>query len=241
MKQVGPIRMSDHRPMLVDCLCERDHGDNCVAAAQAWLSANHVDNMETKSDVIQVMMRLSAARNRGKAAQDRAKAANNDALQAEKEKDVAQKEVQELERELQPKRARTHAVTVDEDEECEKKTWDDWDLADHRREATLIQNLCEFFDTGDGTSCEKEFNLPHLKERTQDVDTSRAPVAMIINSNELGASGFKLNQVLPPTLEAPARTDLHTRGSGLRRLEGMAPKSFVLSVDDDTDFRSRCE
>ena len=36
MKQVGPIRMSDHRPTLVDCLCELktlimwDHGDNCI-------------------------------------------------------------------------------------------------------------------------------------------------------------------------------------------------------------------
>ena len=56
MKQVGPIRMSGQRPTLVDCLCElkalimRDHGDNCVAAAQAWLAVNHEDNMETNPD-----------------------------------------------------------------------------------------------------------------------------------------------------------------------------------------------
>jgi hypothetical protein len=30
-------------------------------------------------------------------------------------------------------------------------------------------------------------------------------------------------------------------GAGLRSLEGMRPKRFVLSVDDDTEFRSRCE
>ena len=72
VKQMGPIRMSDHRPTLVDCLCELkalimwDHGDNCVAAAQTWIPVNHTDNMETKSDVIQAMMRLSAARNRAK-------------------------------------------------------------------------------------------------------------------------------------------------------------------------------
>ena len=55
--------------------------------------------------------------------------------------------------------------------------------------------FCEFGDAGDGTGCEKEFNLPHLKERTQDVDTSRAPVAMIINSSELRPAGFKLKEV----------------------------------------------
>ena len=101
MKQVGPIRMSDHRPTLFDCLCEWDHGDNCVTALQSWLTANHTDNMETKPDAIQTMMRLSTVRNRSKASQDhtktsqdRVKVSNNDALQTEKEKDVTEKEVQ---------------------------------------------------------------------------------------------------------------------------------------------------
>ncbi len=120
--------------------------------------------------------------------------------------------------------------------------------------------LCEFGDAGNDTSCEKQFNLDHRKcedyggtrlynkdsalvikrwlnrveedasrlmfqEWTQDVDTSRPPVAMLINSSELCAAGFKLKEVIPP-----------------RSLEGMGPKRFVLSVDDDTElFRSRCE
>ena len=134
--------------------------------------------------------------------------------------------------------------------------------------------LCEFGDAGNGTSCERQFNLGHRKcedyrgtrfynkdsalvikrwlnrveedasgltfqEWTPDVDTSRPPVAMLINSSELRAAGFKLKEVLPPALEAAAR--VRTRGSGLRSLEGMGPKRFVLSVDDDTEFRSRCE
>ena len=41
---------------------------------------------------------------------------------------------------MEPKRARTHAATADDDEECEKQSCDDWDLPDHRREATRIQN-----------------------------------------------------------------------------------------------------
>ncbi len=134
--------------------------------------------------------------------------------------------------------------------------------------------LCEFGDTGNDTSCEKQFNLDHRKcedyrgtcfynkdsalvikrwlnrveedvsgltfqEWTPDVDTSRPPVDMVINSSELRATGFKLKEVLPPALEAAAR--VRTRGSGLKSLEGMGPKRFALSVDDDTEVRSRCE
>jgi hypothetical protein len=72
-----------------------------------------------------------------------------------------------------------------------------------------------------------------------DVDTSRPPVAMLINSSKLRAAGFNLREVFPPTLESDTRVRM--RGAGLRSLEGMGPKSFVLSVDDDTEFRSRCE
>jgi hypothetical protein len=91
--------------------------------------------------------------------------------------------------------------------------------------------LCEFGDAGNGTSCEKKFNLDHRKcedyrgtrfynkdsdlvikhclnrvkedasgltfqEWTTDVDTSRTPVAMLINSSEFRAAGFKLKEVL---------------------------------------------
>jgi hypothetical protein len=317
---------------------------------------------------MQAMMLFQQAKNRAKATQDRAKAAQDEAkvankvaLQAEKDNDVAQKEVQELQRVMEPKRARTHPATSDDDEECEKQSCDDWDLPDHRREATRIQNrrsiplgsrgevptpqegkagplehsrlglvgwivlpgqgiknretrvaewvtkalplvkagvwgcvqaraqwsteedthmrpghhwLCEFGDAGNGTSCERQFNLDHrrcedyrgtrfynkdsalvikrwlnrveedasgltFQEWTPDVDTSRPPVAMLINSSELRAAGFKLKEVFPPALEAAAR--VRTRGAGLRSLEGMGPKRFVLSVDDDTEFRSRCE
>ena len=130
VKQVGPIRMSGQRPTLVDCLRElkalimRDHGDNCVAAAQAWLAADHVDNIETKPDAMQAMMRLSAAKNRAKDAQDRANAANQVALQAEKENDAAQKEEQNLQRVMEPKRARTNTTTVNDNEECDDQSSD---------------------------------------------------------------------------------------------------------------------
>ena len=66
-------------------------------------------------------------------------------------------------------------------------------------------------------------------------------MTMVINSSELRAAGFKLQEVLPHSLEATVRGDICTRGAGLRSLDGMGPKRFVLSVDDDTEFRSRCE
>jgi len=62
------------------------------------------------------------------------------------------------------------------------------------------------------------------------------PVAMIINSSELRAAGFTLR----PELEAAARCR-STRGAGIRQLEGMGPKRFILSVNDDNEFRSQCE
>ena len=80
-----------------------------------------------------------------------------------------------------------------------------------------------------------------FQEWTPDVDTSRPPVVMLINSSELRTAGFNLKEALSPALEVTTRGGMCTRGSGLRSLEGMGPKRFVLSVDDDTEFRSRCE
>ena len=47
--------------------------------------------------------------------------------------------------------------------------------------------------------------------------------------------GFKLKKVIPPVLE------VITRGVFRTKSWGMGPKRFVLSVDDDTEFRSRWE
>jgi len=66
------------------------------------------------------------------------------------------------------------------------------------------------------------------------------PVAMSINSNELRAAGFTLGKVFPLELEATARRR-STCSAEIRQLEGMGPKRFMLSVDDDTEFRSQRE
>ncbi len=105
------------------------------------------------------------------------------------------------------------------------------DLADHRREATRIQNRrsirrCEDyrgtrFYNKDSTlvikrwlnRVEEDASGLTFQEWTPDVDTSRPPVAMLINSSELRAAGFKLRELFPPALETAAR--VRTRGAGL--------------------------
>jgi hypothetical protein len=104
--------------------------------------------------------------------------------------------------------------------------------------ASTIKTLLSSSSDG-STELEEDASGLTFQEWTPDVDTSRPPVTMLINSSELCAAGFKLKEVLPPTLETAAR--VRTRGAGLRSLEGMGPKRFVLSVDDDSEFRSRCE
>ncbi len=89
----------------------------------------------------QAQHRAKASQDRAKAAQDEAKVTNKVVLQTKKDNDVPQKEVEELQRVMEPNRARTHSATADDVEECEKQSCDDWDLPDHRREATRIQNL----------------------------------------------------------------------------------------------------
>ncbi len=74
-----------------------------------------------------------------------------------------------------------------------------------------------------------------------DTDASEAPVAMIVNSSELRTAGFDLRAVLPLQLEAAARGGQRTRGATLKQIHDMGTRRYVLSVDNDNDFRSRCE
>jgi len=75
----------------------------------------------------------------------------------------------------------------------------------------------------------------------KDADDSQTPVPMIINSSKLRGAGFNLQEVIPPALEATARSGRHSRGAGLRQFEGMGRNRFVLTPDDDNELRSQCE
>jgi hypothetical protein len=72
-------------------------------------------------------------------------------------------------------------------------------------------------------------------------DDTSAPVAMLVNSSELRAVHFPLTEVRPLQLDAVARGGRRARGAAVRKLQGVGNSTFVLSVGNDTDFRSRCE
>ena len=74
-----------------------------------------------------------------------------------------------------------------------------------------------------------------------DTDASQDPVTMIVNSSELCAVGFDLREVITLHLEVVVRGDHRTRGADLKQIHRMGTRRYVLSVDNDNEFRSRCE
>jgi hypothetical protein len=72
-------------------------------------------------------------------------------------------------------------------------------------------------------------------------DDTSAPVAMLVNSSELRAADFHLAEVRPLQLDVVTLGGRRTRGAAVRKLQGVGKSTFVLSVENDNDFRSRCE
>jgi hypothetical protein len=66
-------------------------------------------------------------------------------------------------------------------------------------------------------------------------------LAMFVNSSELRDADFHLAEVRPLQLDAVARGGCRTRGAAVRKLQDVGNNTFVLSVENDNDFRSRCE
>jgi hypothetical protein len=67
-------------------------------------------------------------------------------------------------------------------------------------------------------------------------DDTSAPVAMLENSSELRAVDFPLEEVRPLHLDVVVHGDHR-----VRKLQGVGNSTFVLSVENDNYFRSRCE
>jgi hypothetical protein len=75
-----------------------------------------------------------------------------------------------------------------------------------------------------------------------DTDASEAPVTMIVNSSELRAAGFDLREVIPLQLETAARGGQRRMcGTVLNQIHGMGTRRYVLSVNNDNEFWSRCQ
>jgi hypothetical protein len=74
-----------------------------------------------------------------------------------------------------------------------------------------------------------------------DTDDSQTPVAMIVNSSELFTVGFELREVIPLQLEVSTRGGQRTLSLTLNQIHDMDTRRYVLSVDNDNEFRSRYE
>jgi hypothetical protein len=64
---------------------------------------------------------------------------------------------------------------------------------------------------------------------------------MLVNSSELRATDFHLEEVRPLQLDVVTLGVRRTGDTVVRNLQGVGKSTFVLSVENDNDFRSRCE
>jgi hypothetical protein len=150
-KQVGPVRKSNKRPTFggvclreLGRLIQQDHGPTCVAAAQKLQAAEKdAADASTKRSHDEGAPSLNANQvlmlhSRLKIIQARAAQANKAVLETEKERDELHTQIEEIEEQLQPKRARSDADAGDAHEILAEV--ENWDLRDHRREGTRVQN-----------------------------------------------------------------------------------------------------
>ena len=157
-KQVGPVRKSSQRPTFGDCLRElgrliqQDHGPTCVAAAQKLQAAEKdAADASTKRSHDEGAASLNANQvlmlhSRLKIIQARAAQANKAALESEKERDELHTQIEEIEEQLQPKRARSDADAGDAQEIPAEV--DNWDLRDHRQQATRACKTVAMYKSG---------------------------------------------------------------------------------------------
>jgi hypothetical protein len=149
-KQVGPIRKSSERPTNADCFRElgrviqRDHGPTFIAAAQELQAAEKdAADASTKRPADEAAASLTAndvlmLHRRFKMIQQRAAEANKTVLEAEKERDELHNQIEQIEEQLYPTRPRTDDDAGDAHEVLAEV--ENWDLRDHRQQATRVQN-----------------------------------------------------------------------------------------------------
>ena len=103
-------------------------------------------------------------------------------------------------------------------------------------DCTLVVDVCLYRVDEDASGLTFEEWDPSV-----DTDASEAPVAMIVNFSQLRSAGFDLREVIPIQLESGVCGDRRTRDTVLKQIQDMGTRRYVLSVDNDNEFRSRCE
>ena len=158
--------------------------------------------------------------------QARAAQTNKAGLEAEKQRDELHNQIEQIEEQLQPKKARTHADAGDAHEMLAEV--DNWDLRDHHREGTRVQNR-------------RNVQVGSRDNQQKPRTGKDGFLHHIVNSSELRVTDFPLAKVRPLHLDAVDRGGRRTRRAAVRKLQGVGNSTFVLSVENDNDFRSRCE
>jgi hypothetical protein len=64
---------------------------------------------------------------------------------------------------------------------------------------------------------------------------------MLVNSSGLCAADFPLTEVKPLQLDEVAHGDRRPRDAAVRKIQGVGNSTFVLSVENDNDARSKKE
>ncbi len=121
---------------------QQDHGSDCVATVQACQAASSAaestkrlaDEAAASRNANVVLMLRAQLKSLG----ERAVIANKAALEAEKARDELHNQIEHIEKQLHPKRARTHDDAGDAHEMLAEV--ENWDLRDHRQQATRVQN-----------------------------------------------------------------------------------------------------
>jgi hypothetical protein len=95
------------------------------------------------------------------------------------------------------------------------------------------------------TCVERKFELQDRKCKWEENKGTRYSdgdsALVVVNSSELRAADFPLTEVRPLQLDSVSRGGRRVRGAAVRKLQGVGNNTFVLSVENDNDFRSRCE
>ena len=72
-------------------------------------------------------------------------------------------------------------------------------------------------------------------------DDTSVPSTILFNSIDLNSVDVHLTEVRPLQLDVVTHGDRRTHGVSVRKFQYGGNSTFVLSVEIDNDFRSRCE
>jgi hypothetical protein len=179
-------------------LIQQDHGLTCVVVAQK-LQAAEKDAVDASTkrppdegaaslngnEVLMLHSKL-------KIIQARAAQANKATLETEKVRDELHNQIQQIEEQLQPKRAHTDDDAGDTHEKLAEV--DNWDLKDHRQQATRVQNRRNVQVSHESSEASHRHGRVLASHSSW---SGWVDFILVLDMDELGASGLPRVSVSP--------------------------------------------